>query len=82
MNGSLVAPRLAGMTGGGLSVFIALFTDNCRLKRPPPDTALYARHSGQRSTSMMQNPLRRVRWKFIEKTVALTLVDEWIPSRA
>ncbi|MBN8155356.1 hypothetical protein J0J30_15020 [Vibrio vulnificus] len=34
MNGSLVAPRLAGMTGGGLSVFIALFTDNCRLKRP------------------------------------------------
>ncbi|MGL0953398.1 hypothetical protein, partial [Vibrio vulnificus] len=42
----LVAPRLAGMTGGGLSVFIALFTDNCRLKRPP-------RHRSLRSSFWM-----------------------------
>ncbi|EKO5197473.1 hypothetical protein [Vibrio vulnificus] len=51
-------------------------------KVPFPNTAFYARHSGQRGTSVMQNPFRRVRWKFIEKTAALALVDKWIPSRA
>ncbi|HFQ5099752.1 TPA: hypothetical protein ACGUU3_003032 [Vibrio vulnificus] len=47
-----------------------------------PNTALYARHSGQRGTSVIQNPSRNVRWKFGEKTAVLALVDEWIPSRA
>ncbi|MGL1014610.1 hypothetical protein ACSTEF_22945, partial [Vibrio vulnificus] len=52
------------------------------LKVPSQNTALYVRHSGQRGTSVMQNPLRRVRWKFGEKTAVLALVDGWIPSRA
>ncbi len=30
----------------------------------------------------MQNPFRKVRWKFGEKAAVLALVDEWIPSRA
>ncbi|WP_193785155.1 hypothetical protein [Vibrio vulnificus] len=47
-----------------------------------PNTALYTRHSGQRGTSVMQNPFRKVRLKFGEKTAVLALVDEWIPSRA
>ncbi|EGQ9975517.1 hypothetical protein FWP56_18355 [Vibrio vulnificus] len=69
------------MTGGELCVYRPLHRQ-LPLKVPYPNTALYARHSGQRGTSVMQNPLRRARWKFIEKTAALTLVDEWIPSRA
>ncbi|HFQ4921526.1 TPA: hypothetical protein ACGUPI_003805, partial [Vibrio vulnificus] len=40
MNGSLVALRLAGMTGGGFCVFIGLFTDNCRLKPFPKHRSL------------------------------------------
>ncbi|MGR3242930.1 hypothetical protein, partial [Vibrio vulnificus] len=79
--GFLVAPRLAGMTGGELCVYRPLHRQQL-LKVLPPNTALYARHSGQRGTSVMQNPLRRVRWKFIEKTVVLALVYKWIPSRA
>ncbi|MGL1014603.1 hypothetical protein ACSTEF_22905, partial [Vibrio vulnificus] len=52
------------------------------LKVPSQNTALYVRHSGQRGTSVIQNPSSRVRWKLGEKTVALALVDKWIPSRA
>ncbi|EJE8548803.1 hypothetical protein M5238_003548 [Vibrio vulnificus] len=81
MNGFLVAPRLAGMTGGELCVYRPLHRQ-LPLKVPSLNTALYARHSGQRGTSVMQNPLRRARWKFGEKTAVLALVDEWIPSRA
>ncbi|HAS8311263.1 TPA: hypothetical protein I7725_11300 [Vibrio vulnificus] len=69
------------MTGGELCVYRPLHRQ-LPLKVPSPNTALYARHSGQRGTSVMQNPFRKVRWKFGEKTAALALVDEWIPSRA
>ncbi|WP_207216861.1 hypothetical protein, partial [Vibrio vulnificus] len=80
-NGFLVAPRLAGMTGGELCVYRPLHRQ-LPLKVPSPNTALYARHSGQRGTSVMQNPSCRVRWKFVEKTIVLALVYKWIPSRA
>ncbi|EGQ7936170.1 hypothetical protein HJA57_003859 [Vibrio vulnificus] len=69
------------MTGGELCLYLPLHRQQL-LKVPSPNTTLYARHSGQRGTSVTQNPFRKVRWKFIEKTAALTLVDEWIPSRA
>ncbi|SUQ28975.1 Uncharacterised protein [Vibrio vulnificus] len=69
------------MTGGELCVYRPLHRQ-LPLKVPSLNTALYARHSGQRGTSVMQNPLRRARWKFGEKTAVLALVDEWIPSRA
>ncbi|EPE0814232.1 hypothetical protein ACR9PC_003826 [Vibrio vulnificus] len=69
------------MTGGELCVYRPLHRQQ-QLKVLPPDTALYARHSGERGTSVTQNPSRKVRWKFGEKTAVLALVDEWIPRRA